>query len=309
MKWFLLALGLGVGLSTLQREVRLFEQGAAKDIAARLQGEQKSVKVQVRLEGVLEGSQGRLRSARIEARDFHVEGLPLFTERDRPQNGFIGVLELRLYDFSLRALAIKELGADLFQCRYDFGLAKRERRVRLSHSGTGPGYALVTEEALERFLLSKYPEIKSVSVRLKKYKAFVEGYGEFLIAQSRFYVIADLQARQGTQIWLSNAIVFLDGKRASPEMERALLNVINPVLDLDKDLGLYGALQLSRVDIQEGMLVARGIARIPERPEEMPPPPTEKNPRKKTSLSSYAKEVPLKGISSRYTSSSTLFKE
>lgn len=261
---------MGIALGALQREVRLFERGSAEDIASRLGGEQKSVKVHVRLDGVAGGSQGRLRSARIEARSFQVDGLPLFTERDRARDGFIGVLELRLYDFTLRTLFIKELSADLHQCRYDFGLAKRERRVRLSQSGTGPGYALVTADALERFLLSKYPEIKTVSVRLEKYKAFVEGYGEFLVARSPFYVIADLQPRQGTQIWLSNAIVFLDGRRASQETERALLNSINPVLDLDKDLHLHGALQLSRVEIRDGVLAVYGTAKIPERPEESP---------------------------------------
>lgn len=268
MKWLLLALGVGIATSAIQREVRLFERGAEEDIASQLGGERKSVKVHVRLDGIGGGSRGRLKSARIEARDFLVNGLPLFTEPERPQSGSIGVLELRLYNFSLRKLFIKELGADLHDCRYDLSLAKRERRVRLSRSGTGHGYAYVTADALERFLLAKYPEIKRVSVRLEKYKAFVEGYGEFLLAPSRFYVIADLQPRHGTQVWLSNAIIFLDEKRAPEETERALLNLINPVLDLDKDLGLHGALQLSRVEIRGGVLVAQGTARIPPRPQE-----------------------------------------
>jgi hypothetical protein len=262
-----LILGAGLLLGGFAgREVRSFERAAAADIASRLQGDSKEVKVGVELDGPFRAATGRLAVATITARNFSLESLPLFTEPERSKKGRVDVLRLRLYDFNLRGLRIQELSADINDCRYDYNLAIREKKVRLSKSGFGPGYARVDAKALEDFILHKYSEIKSIKVQLKKYKVFVEGTGDFLLFKSNFYVIADLVPRNGTELWLENTIVFMDGVRVRDGSERALLQALNPVIDENKDLKLYGALRMERVAIHDGYLELFGTATIPELP-------------------------------------------
>ncbi|HWP30173.1 MAG TPA: hypothetical protein VNK96_00375 [Fimbriimonadales bacterium] len=221
--------------------------------------------MKVKSDGLLGALEGRFSEVSITARDFSVNGLPLFSEPERSKYGRIKSLKLRLFDFSLRGLRIEELKADLRDCRFDFALALDERKVRLSRSGSGEGYVRVNEKALEDFILRKYHEIKRIRVELKKYKVYVEGYGEFPFFKTEFYVIADLVPKNDFEIHLENAFVFL-GRSIDETMKRALLDFINPVIHENEDLALYGALKMKRVEIGEGVLELFGEARIPERP-------------------------------------------
>lgn len=245
------------------RELRSFERAAAAEIANRLSGPGKKVELYADFAGPINLLAGHISTARITARDFTVDGLPLFTEPERSKRGVIDTLQIRLYNFTLRGLRIEELRSDIRQSRYDLGLAMKQKKVRLSKSGTGPGYVRVNAKALEDFILLKYSEIKSIKVTLRKYKLFVEGFGDFVLFKSNFYVISDLKPYNGTQLYLDNAIVFLDGRRVRDGSERALLNNLNPVIDEDKDLRLFGALKIEKVKIREGYLELEGASSIP----------------------------------------------
>jgi hypothetical protein len=265
--WLIAGAGLALGVSSANREIRAFERSAADEIASKLSGEKKRVNVRVKLDGIIDGISGHLSLAEITARDFSLDGLPLFTETHRPQSGRIKLLRIKLHDFVLRGLAIEELRADINDCRYDVGLAKKERKIRLSKSGTGEGYVRVNEKALEDFILHKYHEIKSVSVQLKNRKVYVEGYGEFALFKTDFYVIADLVPKNDYELHLDNAIVFLGGARVRDGTDRVLLRTLNPVIHENEDLRLHGALKIEQVKILDGKLELTGTAIVPPLPE------------------------------------------
>lgn len=248
-------------------EVRKFERAAAAEIASKLQGDQRKVRVKVELNG-LASLWGDLRSGTITASNFETDGLPLFTEPDRSKSGKLGHLRMRLSDFVLSGLRVESLEADIPGCRYDFGLALRRRTFRLSRSGVGTGRVVLLEKDLEAFILKKYHEIKKVSVKIDRDKVFVEGYGEFLIAKTNFEVIASLTPIEGTKLELTNARIFFDWKRTDDVASKALLDTLNPVVDLRRDLGLFDAVEVEGVRLRDGRLEAWGKTRIPTRPTE-----------------------------------------
>lgn len=264
-----LAILAGVGLlfGLGSSEIRRFERDAAADIRSRLSGDERKVDVRAELAG-LAGLWGELRSGTIRASDFSTEGLPLFTEPERRQNGRLGLLRLDLREFVLSGLRVERLEAEIPNCRYDFDLALRHRKIRLSRSGVGTGTVVLREKDLEDFILRKYAEIKRVSVRIDKDRVFVEGYGEFLIAKTNFTVIADLEAVEGTRLFLTDAKIYFDWGRADEPARKALLDTLNPVVDLRKDLGLYDAVSIERIRLRDGRLQAWGSTRIPVRPPE-----------------------------------------
>jgi hypothetical protein len=261
----LILFGLGLGLAGAKQVE--FEKAAAADIKGRLQGEQAVVSVRADLDGSRLGS---ITTAEILARDFSLEGLPLFTEPERSQKGRIRHLKMTLSDFMLRGLKVTELKADIPDCRFDLDLALKEKELRLSKSGIGEGYVKIQQDDLAKWIVAKYAEIKTCTVDASKGTVLVSGYGEFLIVKTNFKVLAKLTAVDGTKLMLSDARIWFDGMRADPFAAETLLKTLNPVVDLNKDLGLYDAVQVEKIDARNGFVTASGKTKIPIRPETDP---------------------------------------
>mgnify|MGYP001809621401 FL=1 len=258
------ALVVGAGLWATGEEQK-FERAAAREIQSRLQDVKGSVSVNIRPTPIA-AAWGEVDSATITADNFSLDGLPLFTEPDRSQKGKLGTLRIRLKDFTLRKLKVAELQADIPGCRYDFALAMRDRQLRLSRSGVGDGWVKIREEDLAAYLVRKFPEIKRCTVRVMHGIVWVEGYGEFLIIKTNFAVIAKISVTNGTELNLSEAKVFFDWRETSGPAVDGLLQTLNPVIDLDKDLGLYDAVQVEEIRLRDGVMFAKGKTKIPVKP-------------------------------------------
>ncbi len=266
------AAGVGLAVHWSGGELRRFERLAAEDIRSKLHGDARQVSVRAEMKGPLGGLFGEVRRVTIRARSFSTDGLPLFTEPERSKRGRVQDLRIVLDDFTLRGLRIEHLEASIPSCRFDLGLALSRKQIRLSRSGVGTGRVRILESDLEQFVLRKYREIKRVRVRVDRHHVFVEGYGEFLVIQTNFFVIAKLAPVGGNKLELTDAKVFFDDRRADEASKRAVLDTLNPVVDLNADLKLFGAIQLEGVRLVEGVLEAWGKTRIPERPPEPSPP-------------------------------------
>lgn len=265
MPFVVLAIASGAIFGIADQQLARFERLAATDIASRLNGPAKKVSVKVVPNG-LAAAWGELESATITARDFSIDGLPLFTEPQRRKSGRIGTLSLRLQEFDLRGLRVAELNADIPGCRYDFGLAKNQKQLRLSRSGTGLGSVRIREDDLARYIVKKFPEIKECRVRARFGVLMVEGFGEFLVARTPFEVVATLAAVDGTQLSLTKPRISFDWVRADAFSADALLKTLNPVIDLREDLKLFDAVWVTRIEARDGYLTAWGRTKIPDLP-------------------------------------------
>ncbi len=257
------AFGLAAGFGG--REIHVFERAAANEIRANLKGDSSVVSVSVIPDG-LGVLWGALDRATISAEHFSVEGVPLFVDPERSKAGRCGNLTIDLRDFRLRGLRVDSLHAEIPACRYDRALALHDKKFRLSRSGIGRGTVRVLEQDLAAFILRKYHEIKRVTVKVDRGVVWVEGFGEFLIVKSDFEVIADLTPVNGTQLALTNAKVWFDWRRADSFATDALLKTLNPVVDLDRDLGLLGSIQVDKIKLEGGVLEASGKTQIPIKP-------------------------------------------
>jgi hypothetical protein len=242
-----------------------FEHKAANDIKSELSGPHVRVSVQTRAVG-LNAVAGHLKRVTITASDFSTPGLPLFTESNLPKSGKIDDLRIILSDFSLKNLHIARLESKIPDCYYDFDLALKKQQIRLSQSGTGEGSVTIKARDLEQFILKKYHEIKTVHVALENGNAHVWGYGEFIVIHTNFDVLASLQAIDGTKLVLTDATISFDGHQADEMARKVLLDTLNPVVDLDKDLGLYGAISVTDIQLDKGEIRAKGVTKIPEDP-------------------------------------------
>lgn len=260
-------LGLAGGLLFGGELVRDFERAAARDVRSKLVAESgREIKVKVTAKTSLGSAFGNVGSVRIAARQFSTPGLPLFTEPERSQKGRLGRLFLDLSDFRLGELRVESLTAEIPNCRFDFSLAVSKKQFRLSKSGLGTGEVRLRAEDLAAFILKKYSEVKTCTVQFAGGKAIVEGDGELLLLQTKFRVEARLTPTSPTQLSLTDATMTFDGRPADDASRQVLLETLNPVVDLDKDLGLLDAMAIESVTAENNELTVRGKTKIPLRP-------------------------------------------
>jgi hypothetical protein len=259
--------GLGLLFGLGHNEVRRFERLATEDIRSRIVcGPETKVSVRSKLANPITGPFGDVASVTIEAERFSTDSLPLYTEPWRSQKGKLGMLRLRLKEFDLAGLRVQELRADIPHCRFDYALAIGKRQIRLSKSGRGTGYVAIREQDLSTFALRKYREIKRIDIRIQKDKVMVDGFGEFLIAKTPFQVIAELEPVDGVRLVLAKPRIYFDWVRTDELASDVLLKALNPVVDLEKDLGLLDAMSITGLKLRNGLLEAWGDTKIPEKP-------------------------------------------
>jgi len=261
-----LLLGLfGLGLFPFANgQVHRFERLAAQEIGTKIGGEARLVKVKT-IVGP-EAAFGEVHRATLTATRFDADGLPLFTEPQRSKSGQLRTFEIDLSDFTLRGLHVDHLRATLDNCRFDLPLAARNHMFRLSRSGSGPGEVVVSDRDLGAFILQKFYEVKTVFVKIENGRILVQGHGEFLLLSTDFEIDARLQVEEGTKLVLRDARIKFDGQPAGDELNKVLLDTLNPVVDLDQDLGLHGAMNVDRLILKDGLIRALGSVTIPNLP-------------------------------------------
>lgn len=262
MSLLILALGAGLiaGGAFGNSRISHLESVASADLASRLDVKS-GVKIDVEVDGVVGALCGRLSFAEISASGFGIDRLPILVE-DGSKRGSIGSLRLRFRDFVIRGLPVVELSADISGCRFDLGEASRGR-IRLTRSGSGKAFARLSESGLAIYIAHKFPALKNVTVRLDKYKAFVEAEAAFMGAHGKLYVIADVVPRS-TQLWLENCIVFFNDHRLRDGSGDRLVASLNPVVDEARDLGLGSSFDMQKVVSKGGFLTITGSAAIPK---------------------------------------------
>lgn len=262
----MLLLGLfGLGSHLIGSEIRSFERKATEDILSLLEGPKKRAWIRTVPEGPFGLLRGNLRRVTIEAQDFTTSTLPFFVEPGSKDSGQLGELRLVLNRFVLGKLRVEHLEAHLEGNTFDFGLAKKQRKVRLTQSGSGPGVAELNANDLADFIPKNIREIKSCTVAFENDEVLVKGRAEFAIIKTEFELRGKLEIRNGIQFWLVNPTIFFDGKPADPLSKDALLRLLNPVLDLNRDLGLMGAIYVKKLVYDKQKLRAEGVAQIPTR--------------------------------------------
>lgn len=261
----ILAVGLGLFANSTEQK---FERQAAEQIKQEILGEEANCAVNIR-PAIVAAAWGELDAVSITASNFALQQTPIFQEPHFSQSGKIGNLSFSLSDFTLRGLRINQLEVNIPGCRYDFGLAKRTKQIRISRSGVGNGKVEVLADDLAQYIVHKFAEVKECSVQIRNGFLWVEGYGEFLIIKTKFAVIARLEPLDGHKLMLIQPKVYFDWVRAEPNSAKLLVDALNPIIDLNEDLRLFGALHVNQLELQDGKMIATGDAKIPVNPNDM----------------------------------------
>lgn len=242
-----------------------FQKSVAQEISSRLEGEKKIVRVEAEFGGLLGAAFGEVSRAKINASHFSSQGLPFFTEPNRSQAGALRKLVLDFKEFEVSGLKCESLYAEIPECRFDFGLAKKSKMIRLSKSGTGEAKVFLRYVDLESFVKLKFPEMKEIRITEDHGWIRVEGRGQFLILNAELLIKAKLKTN-GTQLFMDDAVVRIDGERPDEASKANLLQALNPILDFNQDLDLLDAVKAESLELTPRGVSIRGKVTIPVQP-------------------------------------------
>lgn len=256
----ILAAAFGLLFHFGSKEVKRFENMAAGDLASHLEGDAKQVKVRIKLGSL---RPGHLSEATIEASGFSTKTLPLWTEPRRSKEGRIDKLIIKLKDFEIGGLPMESLNIELNDCRWDFACAVKEGKIRLSRSGSGTFQATISQDGIVRYLAKRYPFVKTSSFRIETYKILFSGSLATPLGTAPFDLVAVPRLHQNSGLSLIPVYLSFSGVRTDISNEPALRRVFDPVIDVNRDFGLRGALEIESLELGLQSLGLRGKATIP----------------------------------------------
>ncbi|MGC8667012.1 MAG: LmeA family phospholipid-binding protein [Chthonomonadales bacterium] len=257
----LIGLALFSGLMTGRAQY-----AARRDLHHALPGAKLSVRVDSR--GVFGMALGRAYRVRIEASDFGAASLPFTLEPGGGPTAEARHLQLHLRDIVLAGLPVKLLDADIPFVKVDAGRALFSGHLTLRSAEAGTGTAILTEDGLARFLASRHPELTNVRVVIGISGISVSARTGLLLGMADIEMQAGLAVREGRYLDAVSAKVSVGGREVPASLAARLLAVMNPVLDVERDLHLGDWLYVTGLELQQGAALVRARVTIPAKRKE-----------------------------------------
>ncbi|GIV15476.1 MAG: hypothetical protein KatS3mg022_0911 [Armatimonadota bacterium] len=253
-------------VSGTKEYTRRLERSAERQILQQLGGiGQVQVHIQPRW-GALGVLLARAETIRVHASGFHTAQMPFFTEAPvRAWQGKADRVQIVLEDFYLGGLPVRHMEATIPGVSLDSREAALRLRIRLFSAGWGNGWVTLDEESLNEFIKRRLPEVRSPHVRVTPSEVRITGQLVVLLTPWQFEVTGGVGVREGRQVVVENVQVRVEGEDLPSAVVQKIVDTLNPVLDVQRDLRLGGAFVVERVEQGNGFVKLIGRATVPPR--------------------------------------------
>ncbi len=259
-----LALGF-FGLILLHGSLEQRSRHNAERQAREAFGNTGTVSVKVAPRGMFGLYAGQISTVDVYGRGVQTDRLPFALYPKRGTFGTIGRLRLHLTDFRLIGLPIRRFEVDVPRLEYDLSHALFQDRLVLRKSGVGTATVEVDAEGLRTFLLRKYRGILGeVRVSFAPSQLNLRGSASLLGIAAPISANAALTVRDGRYVDFVNPSFFLNERPVSDQIRSLLLMRLNPILDIEDDLGLRGFFRITHLEIGADSLRLTGTITVPE---------------------------------------------
>ena len=234
---------------------------ARRDLERAIPGS--AFQVSVRPRGALGLAFGEVESATIRGQRFTVQELPF---RIEPRGGLLarlGTLKLELRDITLRDLPVRSLDASIPRVRVDGPRVLFNGHFTIRGAESGTGVAVITAEGLSEFMARKRPEFSDLAIKLIPGEALVSGRAAVFLGPTPLEARVKIGVTEGRYLNAAEAKVSISGRAVPERLTQRLLQSLNPIIDVDRDLGLSDWLYVTSAEVGEGILIVRARVTIP----------------------------------------------
>ncbi|HXG24627.1 MAG TPA: hypothetical protein VNJ09_08750 [Chthonomonadales bacterium] len=250
------------GLALLQGLIaHRIERAVERDIGRSVRGGQIRAAVEPRgMFGLLVGQSYR---TRVKACGFQGELLPIRLIPDGGPRATTRLLELDFREITVRGVPIRHLKAEIPFVTVDISKALFDERIVVRSAGEGRAEAVLDAAGLRIFIERKFPQFKNVQVHLSPDVAQLNAETLVLGVTTRLEAKGKVIPAEGRYLNLVDPSVSMNGKEATPEFTQNLLNRVNPIVDLETDLGIGDYIYMAEARLGPGILTIRGRATVP----------------------------------------------
>lgn len=250
------------GLALLQGIIaHRIERAAEREIGRSVRGGQ--IRAEVEPRGMFGLLIGQSYHTRVNARGFQGELLPIRLTPDGGPRATARFLELDFREITVRGVPIRRLKAEIPFAAVDMSKALFDERIVVRSAGEGTAEAVLDAEGLRIFIERKFPQFKNVEIRLSPDVAQMNAETWVLGVTTRLEARGKVVPAEGRYLNLADPSVYISGKEAPPEFTQNLLKRVNPIVDLESDLGIGDYIYMAEARLGPGILTIRGRATVP----------------------------------------------
>jgi len=224
---------------------RVLERQLRRDLRTR------DVQVRVDQAGPLGMLFGRASAVRVRARSATVDQAPFALQPGSGLSAHARQVRLDLRGSRLAGLEADRLLIHFGDAYVDVGALLRERVV-LRRSDAGKATITVGEELLAKLVSLRYPAYRDVTARVRADGVTVMADLDLLGVRSQIEVAGHLLLRDGTQVDVVSPSVRVNGRALDASASESLIRPMNPVLDLDRDMGIGLKVRATGVQLESG---------------------------------------------------------
>ncbi len=217
----------------------------------------------VKPKGLLGLLVGSSKETLVSGRHINFESSPFKISKGTGLRANVDLLKLDFNEISVRGIPVKSLHLEIPSVSLDVVRAFVDERIFVRSAGEGTGRTTVDEHGLEVFITKKYPQINSPKVTLADGRVRLQGKFTGFGIPSDLDAIGSLEIVDGRFANLVSTTITLNGKPVVGPFMQSMLKMVNPVIDVDKDLGMGGTFYALSVEIRNGAATVYGKATVP----------------------------------------------
>ena len=208
---------------------------------------------------------GQASSVRVTGSGVVVDALPFEIKPGGGMHATVGKFYLDLSDVKLKSIPVQRFTAEIPSVSVDSdALIMRERMVMRS-AGVGTTESTFRISDLQTYFAAKMGGMKDASVECVDGGLKIRTSMSFLGFPTAIEAFGKLNAVDGRYLVFNASRLTFNGADANPLFAKSMLDSINPVLDIQRDLGLGAYLALTDVETKEGAVIVKSKLTIPAR--------------------------------------------
>ncbi|HEV2473542.1 MAG TPA: LmeA family phospholipid-binding protein [Chthonomonadales bacterium] len=262
-----LAKGLALGflaLVTLHLSLEARFRREAADVVRSAFPEGGTIRVEDRPDGAFGMFGARLTDVDVYGTGLKSAGLPFRAVQGRGWSGSIRHLRFHLRNLQIGGIALERLDAEAPDVRFDVHDALFRGRLVIRSAGVGRASIQVSLAALASYATKRSGgSISNIRARALKGGLLISGAANLLGAKLEVRVLGALAQRDGRYLYLQHPDVSINGAAPPAALQQMILSKLDPLLDINRDFGLEGYLEISSVRVGDRSVYVEGTLTLP----------------------------------------------
>lgn len=180
---------------------------------------------------------GNFREVRLSMSNFKAATAPpAGITQNAKKKGHVGRALVQLRDFDFNGIRIELAELEMGDVVYDLDALKSKSQLQIASVGPGRAHLIIPAASLQALVKERVKDVKDARLSLQDGQLRLTGTRAVpIIGDVPFGLTARPEIRNGSEIWLADAIVTLNGQAVPDVLTKTIVGPMNPVFSFGGD--------------------------------------------------------------------------